>query len=175
MNSRMICAAAAGLIAASAICVAAQSKAAAPVKIAIHDLQGKTVGTAAFSDAPGGGVKLNLDIAGMPPGNHVFHIHQKPVCDAKEEFNTAGLQFDPTGEMYGNAEHHARSGPSAGDPHTGVDVGPDGTGHLSVVFPKLTLGDDDHSLISSGGHAIVFHAAPGADGPTRIACGIIAR
>lgn len=174
MNSRILFAAACVLALASP-CAFAQSKPAAPVKIAIHDLQGKTVGTAAFTEAPGGGVKLDLSIAGLPPGTHIFHIHQKPVCDAKEEFNTAGLQFDPTGEMYGNAEHHTRTGPSAGDPHTGVDVAPDGTGHLSIVFPKLTLGDDERSIVSGGGRAIVFHAAPGADGPTRVACGIITR
>jgi Cu-Zn family superoxide dismutase len=174
MNKRIL-ASLAGALLAAGLCGFAQAKGAAPLKIAIRDLQGSNVGAATFSEVQGGGVKLELDIAGLPPGNHVFHIHQKPTCDPKEEFNTAGLQFDPTGEMYGNAEHHARSGPAAGDPHMGVDVGRDGVGHASVVFPKLTLSDDARSIVSGGGRAIVFHAAAGADGPTRIACGVIAR
>ena len=119
--------------------------------------------------------ETRLNITNMPPGNHVFHIHQKPDCDQSEEFNTAGLQYDPTGEMYGNEHHKAHSGPAAGDPGTAVDVGSNGKGQLSLVFHKLTMGDDEHSLFGKNGTAIIFHAAPGATGPTRIACGVILR
>jgi len=146
-----------------------------PVTVDIKNADGKLAGKATFSPATPHGVKLDLDITNLPPGAHTFHIHQKPECDASEEFETAGLQYDPTGEMYGN-EHHAKgSGHSAGDPRMTVNVDANGKGRLDVVFPGLTMGDEDHSVFAKGGTAMVFHAAAGAKGPTRIACAVIVR
>jgi Cu/Zn superoxide dismutase len=57
-------------------------------------------------------------------------------------------------------------------------VGKDGTAHVSTVAPNVTLGDDDHSVFSNGGTAIVIHAVAGGTGtaaPPRIACGVITR
>ena len=152
------------------VVVKAQEKS---VTIEIKNLDGQSVGKGVLSPAQPKGVKLDLTITNLPAGDHAFHIHQKPICDASEEFDTAGLQYDPTGEMYGNADHKAHSGHSAGDPRSTVTVGADGTGHATVLFPALTLGSDDHSVLANGGTAIMFHAAAGAKGPTRIACGII--
>jgi Cu/Zn superoxide dismutase len=42
----------------------------------------------------------------------------------------------------------------------------------------VTLGDDDHSVFSNGGTAIVIHAVAGGTGsaaPPRIACGVITK
>ena len=86
------------------------------VKVVIRNAQGDSVGTATLSEAQPRGVKMMLDIRNLPPGRHDFHIHQKPLCEADADFNTAGLQYDPTGEFYGNAEHSAHSGPAAGSP-----------------------------------------------------------
>jgi Cu-Zn family superoxide dismutase len=143
------------------------------VTVNIKNAEGKTVGQAVLSPAQPHGVKLDLTITNLPPGKHVFHIHQLPDCDASEEFNSAGLQYDPTGEMYGNEHHAAHSGPSAGDPGMAVDVDSTGKGRLSTVFHRLSMGADDRSLFNKKGTAIIFHAAPGAQGPTRIACGVI--
>ena len=67
----------------------------------------------------------------------------------------------------------------AGDiPNFALIVGADGTAHVSVVAPNVTLGDDDHSVFSNGGTAIVIHAVSGGTGtaaPARIACGIISK
>ena len=145
------------------------------VTVDIKNGTGETVGKAVLTASEPHGVKLDLTITNMPPGKHVFHIHQRPDCDQTEDFNTAGLQYDPTGEMYGNEHHAAHSGPAAGDPGTTVDVDGNGKGHLTVVFHKLTMSDDDRSIFAKGGTAMVFHAAPGATGPTRIACGVIVR
>jgi Cu-Zn family superoxide dismutase len=149
--------------------------AAKAVTVDIKDAKSQSVGKAVFSAAQPHGVKLDLTITNLPPGKHAFHIHQRPDCDQSEEFNTAGLQYDPTGEMYGNDKHAAHTGPAAGDPGTTVEVGSNGKGHLTLVFHKLTMGDDDHSIFAKGGTAMIFHAAPGAPGPTRIACAVIIR
>lgn len=143
--------------------------------IEIRDLKGNVAGKGVLSTATPKGVKLDLTITNLPEGSHVFHIHQKHVCDASEEFDTAGLQYDPTGELYGNPSHPDHGGHAAGDPRMSVTVAADGTGHATVIFPALTLGSDDHSVFYNGGTSIMFHAAAGAKGPTRIACGLITK
>lgn len=145
------------------------------VTVVIKNGEGKMVGNGVFSPVPSGGIKLDLTMTGFSPGKHAFHIHEKPVCDAKEDFDTAGLRFDPTHEFYGEAPHHHRTGPSAGDPGVIIDVAADGSGHGTYFFPKLTVGDDDHSILRGEGTAIVFHSSDDTNGPTRLACGVISR
>ena len=62
----------------------------------------------------------------------------------------------------------------------GLALGPSLLGALlpgveGFIFPASTLGNDDRSVFANGGTAIMFHAAPGAGRPTRIACGLIVR
>jgi Cu-Zn family superoxide dismutase len=162
---------------ASWLCTAAQSAGSGPqpLTIVIKNGEGKVVGRGVFSPVSSGGIKLDLSMNDFSPGKHAFHIHEKPICDAKEEFDTAGLRFDPTHEFYGDAPHHKRTGPSAGDPGEMIEIGPDGSGHGTYLFPKLTMGDDDHSILRGDGTAIVFHSSDNTNGPTRIACGVISR
>ena len=143
--------------------------------VVIKNGEGKVVGNGVFSPVQTGGIKLDLTMNGFSPGKHAFHIHQNPTCDAKEEFDTAGLRFDPTHEFYGDASHHGHTGPSAGDPGEQIDIGTDGSGHGTYLFPKLTIGDDDHSILRGEGTALVFHSSDNTNGPTRIACGVISR
>ena len=70
---------------------------------------------------------------------------------------------------------------------TGVDTGmpayenyktPKGAFSGTIEWAEITLGDDDHSVFSNGGTAIVIHAVAGGTGtaaPARIACGIISK
>jgi Cu-Zn family superoxide dismutase len=67
----------------------------------------------------------------------------------------------------------------AGDiPNFALVVAADGTAHVSVVAPNVTLGADDHSVFSNGGTAVVIHAVnneTNSGAPPRIACGIISK
>lgn len=157
--------------------VAAQNRDAAPqpLTITIKNGEGKVVGHGVFSPVANGGIKLDLTMQGFSPGKHAFHIHEKPICDAAEDFDTAGLRFDPTHEFYGEAPHHQRTGPSAGDPGQQIEIDGEGNGHGTYAFPKLTMGNDDRSILRGDGTAIVFHSSDNTTGPTRIACGIISR
>jgi superoxide dismutase, Cu-Zn family len=141
--------------------------AAKPVTVDLKNAEGQSVGTAILSEAPHG-VKIKLDIKNLPPGEHSLHIHQFAKCEAPD-FKSAGPHF---------GMHLGHGSAPAGDiPDFSLIVGSDRTAHTSVVAPFVTLGDDDHSVFSNGGTALVIHevAAAGAAAPPRIACGVITK
>jgi Cu-Zn family superoxide dismutase len=167
--ARVMCAAAfAGGFALVQVHAAAPSK---PVTVEIKDAQGQSVGTAVLSEAPHG-VRIKLDVKGLPAGEHSLHIHQNPKCEAPD-FKSAGPHFN------GASGHTEHTGLPAGDiPDFSLIVAADGTGHATVVAPNITLGADDHSVFSNGGTAIVIHAVSGgasSTAPPRIACGVISK
>src|SRR5215211_4295660 len=62
-------------------------------KATLKDAQGKTLGEATLRESPAG-VLVKLDLQGVPPGTHAFHIHTVGKCDAPE-FTSAGGHFNP--------------------------------------------------------------------------------
>lgn len=163
-----ILACAAALFALSGAAMAQQSFT-KPVVVNIMNAEGQAVGTATLSPAASG-VKIVLDIKKLPAGEHSIHIHQMAKCDPPD-FKTAGPHFSPAGHMHDAA-------PAGDIPDFALIVGKDGTAHVSTVAPNVTMGDDDHSVFSNGGTAIVIHAVAGGTGsgaPPRIACGIITK
>ena len=154
--------------------IASQARSAAASKavtVEIKDAQGQTVGTAVLTEATQG-VKIKLDVKGLPPGEHSLHIHQNAKCEPPD-FKSAGPHFSGAS---GHADH---AGLPAGDiPDFSLIVAADGTGHAAVVAPNVTMGTDEHSVFSNGGTAIVIHAVAGGTSsaaPPRIACGVIAK
>src|SRR6266404_8328622 len=142
-----------------------------PVTVEIKDAQGQNIGTAVLSEAPHG-VKIKLDVKGLPPGEHSLHIHQNAKCEPPD-FKSAGPHFN------GASGHTEHTGLPAGDiPDFSLIVAADGTGHATVVAPNVTLGTDEHSVFSNGGTAVVIHAVSGGTSsaaPPRIACGVISK
>jgi Cu-Zn family superoxide dismutase len=140
-----------------------------PVVVEIKNAAGQSVGTATLTDATPG-VRIKLDIRLLPPGEHSIHIHQVAKCEPPD-FKSAGPHFS------GMAGGHEHGGTAAGDiPNFSLVVGADGTAHVSVVAPNVTLGTDEHSVFSNGGTAIVIHAVSNetnSGAPPRIACGVI--
>jgi Cu-Zn family superoxide dismutase len=140
-----------------------------PVTVEIKNAQGQSVGTAVLTEATHG-VKIKLDVKGLPPGEHSLHIHQNAKCEPPD-FKSAGPHFNGAG---GHTDH---TGLPAGDiPDFSLIVGADGAGHATVIAPNITLGSDDHSVFSNGGTAIVIHAVASeasSSAPPRIACGVI--
>jgi superoxide dismutase, Cu-Zn family len=143
--------------------------AAKPVFVDIRNSEGQSVGTAVLSPAPQG-VRIKLDIKGLPPGEHSLHIHQVARCDGPD-FKSAGPHF--------GGNHAAHGGLPAGDiPDFSLIVAADGTAHATVIALNVTMGNDEDSIFSNGGTAIVIHAvstSTSSGAPPRIACGVITR
>ena len=145
-----------------------------PVKVELHDAQGKSVGTATLSPAAKG-VNIELDVKGLTPGEHGMHIHQNAKCEGPG-FTTAGGHLNPDSKQHGLDNPQ---GPHAGD-MPNFTVKADGTAKTKVVAPGITMGSDSHSIFSNGGTALVIHAKlddektdPSGNSGDRVVCGTI--
>jgi superoxide dismutase, Cu-Zn family len=141
------------------------------------DPQGNEVGKATLEETDKG-VKINLTVKNLPPGEHAFHIHEQALCDAPD-FTTAGGHYNPFGKKHGlkNPE-----GPHAGD-LPNITIGSDGRGSFEIMAPLVTLkSGEKNSLFHPGGTSLMIHQDPddhvsdpaGHAGP-RIACGPIVK
>ena len=163
-------------IALSVVLATAALPSAAKTKVELKDAQGKDVGTVILWEQ-GSGVGLQLDLHGLPAGEHAIHFHQNPKCDGPE-FKSAGGHFNPDGKKHGfeNPEGH-----HAGDmPNFTVDA--NGKADAKLEDKDANLGADAHSLFSNGGTALVIHAKaddmktdPSGNSGDRIACGVVTK
>lgn len=138
-------------------------------KVADGNIQGAALGSIIITEVPQG-LQFQVDLKGLPPGQHGFHVHQKASC--ADMGRAAGDHYDPN--------------------QTGKHLGPHGNGHLGDL-PLLTVSKDGtdtetfvvpnlKSLSDITQRALVIHA--GGDnysdkpnllggGGARIACGVI--
>ena len=138
---------------------------------------GASIGTITLEDSDGG-LKLTLDLKGLKPGAHGFHLHAKGSCAPAEKDGkmvaglSAGGHFDPD-----NTKKHL--GPTATGGHKGdlpvLKVAADGTATETLLAPHLKLAD-------TTGHALMIHAGgdnysdqpkPLGGGGARVACGVV--
>src|SRR3954470_3883194 len=163
---------------ASAQAPASQAPAAAAPgeKATLKDAQGKTLGEETLRDSPAG-VLVKLDLQGVPPGTHAFHIHTVGKCDAPD-FMSAGGHFNPTTMKHGLM---ATGGPHAGD-MPNVFVPADGRLSVEVLDPNVSLAAGAKSVFDADGSALMLHATaddyasdPAGNAGARIACGVVTR
>jgi Cu-Zn family superoxide dismutase len=138
------------------------------------DANGRVVGQAVMLQQRGG-VRLLLDVTGLPPGTKAVHIHEFGRCD-RPSFESAGGHVNPTKAQHGTSNPR---GPHGGDlPDITVDAS--GRGHLETTATRVTLDKGGASILDPDGSALVIHEKPDdlrtdPDGNSgaRIACGVI--
>lgn len=130
---------------------------------------GADVGRATATEVTGG-LRLTLDVHGLPAGTHGAHIHTTGHCDAPD-FTTAGGHWNPLGAKHGSMN---AQGPHEGDLPNLV-IGAGGHGTLGIVVPGATMA----GLLDADGAALVVHEKaddlmtdPSGNSGVRIACGV---
>lgn len=135
---------------------------------------GQQVGSAVLSQTKDG-VRVNLNVQGLPPGTHGVHIHENGMCEPPS-FTSAGGHYNPTQKQHGSQNPQ---GQHVGD-LPNLTVGANGQGQLEGIAKGATLRGPINPLIKTGGTALVIHAStddyktdPSGNSGGRIACGVI--
>lgn len=137
---------------------------------------GDTIGEAELVETPSYGVLIRLDIRGLEPGEHAFHIHETGRCSLPD-FASAGGHYAPRGRSHGIMHSH---GKHAGD-MANLHVPASGEVQTERLAQDVTLLEGaTGSLLDEDGSALVIHATaddyrsqPAGGGGPKVACGVI--
>lgn len=129
-------------------------------------------GIVSFSVTPRG-VRVEVDLKGLAPGNHGFHIHEIGDCSSPDG-KSAGGHFNPADVPHAGPEAEAAHAGDLGN----LEAGENGQARITIMSSRVTLGDGAPTDIM--GRAVIVHADPddlesqptGAAGG-RVACGVI--
>lgn len=119
------------------------------------------------------GLKIQVELQNVPPGEHGFHIHEYGDCAG--EGKAAGGHYNPAAAEHGYLPeddfHHAHAGDFGN-----IDVDAEGTGKKELLIPGLGL---QNGIYNVAGRAFILHekkddfGQPTGNAGGRIACGPI--
>jgi len=148
-----------------------------PMALATPQGPGAAVGEVTLRDAAKG-VSIRLDLHGLPPGEHGFHLHETPSCAPATAADGAVTPAGAAGGHLDPAMTKTHAGPQ-GAGHLGdlprITVAADGTSRQTLEAPRLG------SAAAFRGHALMIHAGgdtyadtpPLGGGGARLACGVV--
>ena len=135
----------------------------------------RTTGTATFVERDGK-VTFTAALAGLAPGTHAIHIHEKADCSAPDA-TSAGGHWNPTFENHGKWGSAAYHRGDIGN----FTVDSNGNGTISMSTDQWCIGCGDSKKDILGKSLIVHEKAddyktqPTGDAGGRMACSAIIR
>jgi Cu-Zn family superoxide dismutase len=143
-------------------------------KAAVKDASGNDIGSAELTQTTTG-VLIKLNLKGLPPGDHAFHVHAVGKCEPP--FDSAGGHFNPANKKHGLM---TAEGPHAGD-MPNLHVPASGEFVIEVLNSNVTLEKGKpNSVFDTDGSALVIHAGvddyktdPTGNAGGRIGCGVV--
>jgi Cu-Zn family superoxide dismutase len=167
-----------GAVAAMALTgPAVAEEAAADMRAVSADGIGDQIGTIQLID-DAGGLVIETDLAGLPPGPHGFHLHSEGSCEPAADDEGQMSAAHAAGGHYDPDDTGRHAGPE-GDGHMGdlpvLEVAADGTAQVTLTAPRLTVADARGRalMIHAGGDNYSDQPEPLGGGGARIACGVI--
>jgi Cu-Zn family superoxide dismutase len=162
-----------GLALTLTVAAAAAHAAGAKATANLESRSGSAVtGTVTFAEHKGK-VTMKVAVAGLTPGVHAIHLHEKGDCSAPDA-TSAGGHWNPSSENHGKwghaPFHHGDIGNLTADAN--------GKAELTLTSDLWTIGDGKPSDVV--GHAVIVHAKeddfttqPTGNAGGRVACGVI--
>lgn len=122
--------------------------------------------------APAGdGLRITIDMSGLTPGPHGFHIHENGDCSAPDA-SSAGGHFNPDSMPHGAPDARQRHVGDFGN----LEADSSGKAHAVFTADRLSLAAENAVI----GRAVVVHAQiddlttqPSGNSGTPAACGVI--
>jgi Cu-Zn family superoxide dismutase len=134
---------------------------------------GKSTGTVTFTQLEGDKVKVAVDLQGVPPGTHGFHVHDKADLSAAD-LTSAGAHFNPGGHKHGGPDSKERHAGDLGN----VEADTSGNVKKEMTVAGLSVGTGAANDVI--GHSVILHAKaddlktdPSGNSGGRIAGGVI--
>jgi len=94
------------------------------------------------------GVHVVVNLTGLKPGKHGFHIHEFGDITSEDGSSTGG-HFNPMGMPHSMPMSEKRHEGDMGN----IEADENGNGHLDYIDPIMKL-EGEHSII---GHAVIVH------------------
>ncbi|MCB0807174.1 MAG: superoxide dismutase family protein [Bacteroidales bacterium] len=137
----------------------------------LHPTEGDSASGVVTFTGTQDGIRIEVEMTGLTPGKHGFHVHQWGDC-SKDDGTSAGGHFNPEDKKHG--------APSDAERHVG-DLGnieANEMGNVNVTMTDTVISFQGlHSIIGRG---IIVHAGeddltsqPTGDAGARVACGVI--
>lgn len=141
-------------------------------EVEMYNRSGDMIGTALLTEDPEG-VKVTLEVEGLAPGFHGFHVHEHPSCKAPD-FKSAGNHLNPDQNKHGLLHPE---GAHLGD-LPNVEADDQGKVDVELIIEDATLLKGKNSLLEDGGVSFIITedpddgmSQPGGNSGVRLICG----